>query len=177
MSILRDRLAANVSFLFTEHPFLDRFAAAADAGFTVAEFLFPYAYNEDELARRIEASGLRVELFNAPPGDWEGGERGIAALTGREREFEESITRALAYARRLGVSRLHVMAGIADRTDHLASSTYRHNLASAALRGEENGIEIMIEPINRNDMPGYFLDDFSAAAAFVRDSPTRWLGL
>jgi len=161
------RLSANISFLFAEWSFLDRFAAAADAGFTAVEFLFPYDQPADALARRVQDNGLEVALFNCPPGDWGGGERGIAALPGREAEFRRSVDTALIYAEVLGVRRLHVMAGLADPADPLAVATYRRNLALAAERAERQGVRILIEPINGQDMPGYFLRDFRTAAEIV----------
>lgn len=163
------RLSANISFLFAEWSFLDRFAAAADAGFTAVEFLFPYDHPADVLARRIQENGLDIALFNCPPGDWLGGERGIAALPGREAEFRRSIDTALAYAEVLDVHRLHVMAGIAEPADPLAAATYRRNLALAAELADRRGARILIEPINEYDMPGYFLRDFETAAHIVGD--------
>lgn len=163
------RLSANISFLFTEWPFLDRFAAAADAGFTAVEFLFPYDHPADALARRVRDNGLEIALFNCPPGDWDGGERGIAALPGREEEFRASIDTALTYAGVLGVRRLHVMAGLADPADQPAAATYRRNLALAAELAERQGVRILIEPINGQDMPGYFLHSFDTAAEIVGD--------
>ena len=163
------RLSANITFLFAEWPFLDRFAAAADAGFAAVEFLFPYEHPADVLARRIQDNGLEVALFNCPPGDWLGGERGIAALPGREAEFRSSIETALGYAEVLGVRNLHVMAGIAEAGDPIAAATYRRNLALAAELAARTGARIVIEPINGYDMPGYFLRDFDAAAHIVGD--------
>lgn len=167
--VRRNRLSANISFLFAEWSFLDRFAAAADAGFTAVEFLFPYDHPADVLARRIQENGLEMALFNCPPGDWPGGERGIAALPGREAEFRRSIETALAYAEVLGVHRLHVMAGIAEPADPLAAATYQRNLALAAELAGPRGARILIEPINGYDMPGYFLRDFETAANLVGD--------
>ena len=163
------RLAANISFLFAEWSFLDRFAAAADAGFTAVELLFPYDHPAEAIARRIEENRLDVALFNCPPGDWAGGERGIAALAGREAEFRSSLDTALAYAEVLGVRRLHVMAGIAEPEDPHAAQTYRRNIVLAAERANGRGVRILIEPINGYDMPGYFLRDFDAAASIVGD--------
>jgi hydroxypyruvate isomerase len=168
-SIRAHRLSANISFLFTEWSFLDRFAAAADAGFTEVEFLFPYDHPADGLARRLEDNGLEVALFNCPPGDWTGGERGIAALPGREEEFRRSVETALAYANTLGVYRLHAMAGIADPADPLAAATYRRNLDQAAELADRQGVRMLIEPINGYDMPGYYLRDFDFAADIVGD--------
>src|SRR5579859_3795148 len=130
------RFAANLSMMFTEYDFLDRFAAAADAGFKAVEYLFPYEYPADELARRLERAGLEQALFNLPPGDWAKAERGLAALPGREADFELAVDRALAYAKPLRCPKLHAMAGIlapdADRA--LARRTYIANLRHGAPR-------------------------------------------
>jgi hydroxypyruvate isomerase len=170
-SLQQRRLAANLGFLFGVWPFLDRFAVAADAGFTAVEFLFPYDHSIDAVAKRIGDSGLEVVLFNCPAGDWEGGDRGLAALPGCERLFERSIETALAYARAIGTRNLHVMAGIADAADPLALRTYRRNLEAACALAAADGVTVLIEPINRQDMPGYFLDDFDMAASIVNAVP------
>lgn len=153
------RFAANLSMMYQEHAFLDRFAAAARDGFLGVEFLFPYAFAAGDIADRLAAHGLQQVLFNAPPGDWDRGERGMAALPGREAEFRDGIERALDYAQALGCPRLHVMAGIvpqgADRAR--CRGTYVANLAHAAERAARVGVEVMIEPINTRDMPDYFL--------------------
>lgn len=169
MSVLARRLAANLSFLFQDLPFLDRFAAAADAGFTAVEFLFPYDHPADELARRLAANGLELSLFNAPPGDWAAGERGLAALSGRRDEFRAGIARALDYAAALGAKQFHVMAGLAEPDDPEAMGAYRENLAWAAEAANRRDVQVLIEPINGGDMPGYFLRDFDVAAEIVLD--------
>lgn len=171
MSILQRRLSANLSFLFTELPFLDRFAAAADAGFTCVEFLFPYDVPVELLAQRLEAHGLEVSVFNAPPGDWAAGERGLAALSGRRDEFRAAMITALDYAEALPARRIHVMAGLADPRDPAASAAYADNLAWAADMAGERQVQLMIEPINQGDMPGYFLSDFEAAAQVIAATP------
>ncbi|AXB80500.1 hydroxypyruvate isomerase family protein [Novosphingobium sp. P6W] len=170
MSILTQRLSANLSFLFTELPFLDRFAAAADAGFTCVEFLFSYEYAPEVIAQRLETNGLALSIFNAPPGDWEKGERGLAALSDRQEEFRESIHRALDYGSAINATTLHVMAGLARSRDPVAHMTYRDNLAWAAELARARNIQLLIEPINMFDMPGYFLDDFALAADIVEAS-------
>lgn len=166
------RFAANLSMLYNEHDFLDRFAAAAKDGFTAVEYLFPYAYAADELAARLKAAGLQQVLFNAPPGDWDKGERGIACLPGREAEFAEGITKALAYAQALQCPRVHVMAGLAPAgiSRELLRATYVANLNRAAAEAAKVGVDILIEPINQRDMPGFFLsrqDDAHAVVAEV----------
>lgn len=166
------RLSANISFLFSEWAFLDRFAAAADAGFTAVEFLFPYDHPAEVLARKMHDNGLDIALFNGPPGNWSAGERGMAALPGREAEFRGSIDTAMAYAEILGVRCLHVMAGIAEPANPLAAATYRRNLDVAAELAARSGVRILIEPINGYDMPGYFLRDFDAAAEIVGGGKT-----
>src|SRR3712207_5158929 len=127
---------ANLSLLYPEHAFLDRFAAAAAAGFRAAEILFPYAYAPEERRRLLAANGLELVLINMPPGEWEAGERGLAALPGREQAFEASLERALDYARVLGVPRVHVMAGIPGaRVDRdAARATFVANLKRASRR-------------------------------------------
>lgn len=153
------KFAANLTLMFNEVPFPQRFHCAARAGFSAVEFLFPYAHAPEEVAGWLRENGLINALFNLPPGDWEGGERGLASLPGREAEFRESVARALDYARALGTPRLHVMAGLcpegADRAAH--RNTYIQNLRYAARELARCGVELMIEPINTRDMPGYFL--------------------
>ncbi|MFV8050163.1 2-oxo-tetronate isomerase [Mycobacterium sp. 48b] len=151
------RFAANLSMMYVEHEFPDRFAAAAADGFTAVEYLFPYAYPAGQLRAQLDANGLRQVLFNAPPGDFEAGERGIAAIPGREAEFREGFGRALDYADTLSCPRVHVMAGLAPggRDERLA--VYRGNLAWAAEQAVGHGVDVLIEPINQRDMPGYLL--------------------
>lgn len=156
------RLAANLSMLFTEHAFLDRFAAASQVGFRGVEYLFPYAFDPQTLRAALDDHGLVQVLFNLPPGDWEAGERGLASLPGREAEFRDSVSEALRYAEALDCPRLHAMAGLlppdADATTreaHLA--TYIDNLRFAANELAKTGRTLLIEPINQHDMPGFFL--------------------
>lgn len=163
------RLAANLSFLFPELPFLDRFDAAAACGFTGVEFLFPYEYDAQEIAARLQRHGLQQVLFNLPPGDWNGGERGVAALPGREAEFRDGVLRALDLAASLGTLHLHALAGIAPpgTEPQLLRETYLANLAFAAAAARPYGINIAIEPINRFDMPGYHLERTGDALAVI----------
>jgi len=153
------RFAANLSMLFTELPFAQRFAAAAAAGFEGVEFLFPYEHAPHDVAGWLRESKLVNVLFNLPPGNWAGGERGMAALPGREAEFREGVARAIEYALALGTPRLHMMAGLlpAGADPALHRTTYLANLRHAAQALGRHGIELMIEPINARDMPGYFL--------------------
>lgn len=154
------RFAANLTMMYTEHPFLDRFAAAAADGFSAVEFLFPYEYPAQTIAGLLKQHGLRQVLFNAPPGDWKAGERGISALPGRESEFREGFQRALEYAAALSCPRIHCMAGLvaagADRARMRA--TYLENLAWAADQAAPAGVEIVIEPIAQRNIPGFFIN-------------------
>lgn len=154
------KFAANLSMMYGEVSFLDRFALAAQDGFTGVEFLFPYQYLAQDIRARLQDNALEQVLFNMPPGDWDKGERGIACLPGREDEFRRGVERALGYARILGVRRLHVMSGVApdDVETERLMQTYLRNLAYAAHQAESEGIEILIEPINERDMPGYLLN-------------------
>ena len=163
------KFAANLSMMFTEWPFLDRFAAAADAGFEAVEYLFPYEHPPEALAERLTASRLTQALFNLPPGDFQAGERGLAALPDRFREFAESVEAARVYAAATGVKRLHMMAGIADRADPAAIEAYRRAVIHAAEALAGDGLDLVIEPINGRDMPGYFLNDFAFAARLVEE--------
>lgn len=153
------RFAANLTLMFNEVPFLDRFEEAGRAGFQAVEFLFPYDHPPEEVAGRLRAAGVKSVLFNLPPGDWARGERGIAALPGREAEFRASVATALRYARALGTPTLHAMCGIlpegADRAAARAAYVANLRFAAGALAAE--GRTLVIEPINGRDMPGYFL--------------------
>jgi hydroxypyruvate isomerase len=133
------------------------------------EFLFPYAYPASEIAAWLSAARVEQVLFNLPPGDWDRGERGLAALPERKDEFRRSVATALAYADALGTRRLHMMAGLADRANPAHQSAYRDSLAFAADAAGEKGILLLIEPINGRDMPGYFLDNFDQATALIAE--------
>lgn len=161
------RFAANLSMLFTELPFLQRFAAAAQAGFSAVEFLFPYEYRPEEIAAELQTHRLQNVLFNLPPGDWAAGERGMSSIPGREAEFREGVAHALAYAQALGTPRLHVMAGLlpADADPVLHRRTYVENLRHACTEAQRHGITLLIEPINTRDIPGYFLNTQEQAHA------------
>ena len=164
------RFAANLSMLYNEHAFLDRFAAAAQDGFNAVEYLFPYAFKAQDLQERLQENGLQQILFNAPPGDWDAGERGIACLPGREAEFREGFIKALDYATTLSCPRVHVMAGIAQGTADLQvlQKTYEANLHWAAEAAHAAAVDVLIEPINTRDMPGYFLNHQEAAHHIVQ---------
>ena len=166
--MLMPRLAPNLSMMFTELPFPRRFEAAARAGFQGVEYLFPYPYAPGEIRRQLDLNGLEQVLFNMPPGDWSAGERGLAAMTGRESEFERSIEDVLRYAPALGCTRVHCMAGIAEPTVR-NEQTYKANLRKACRALRPYGIDVLIEPINTRDMPGYFLHDTRRARAVIEE--------
>jgi hydroxypyruvate isomerase len=165
------RFAANLTMMYGEHAFLDRFKAAARDGFRAVESLFPYEFDAREIRSRLDANGLAQVLFNSPPGDWGKGERGLASLPGRKHEFQASIRRALEYAAVLGNGRLHVMAGLIEpglfREAHRA--VYRENISWAAAQAAAQGITILVEPINARDMPGYFLHRQDEAQAICME--------
>lgn len=176
------RLAANLSMLFNEYDFIDRFSAAANAGFKGVEYLFPYAYDVAELKEALKEAQLEQVLFNLPPGDWEAGERGLASLPGREGEFRDSVVEALSYAEVLCCPRIHAMAGLlpedaddATQADHHA--TYIRNLRFAADEASKVGREILIEPINTRDMPHFFLTRQAQAMAVLEDVGAKNLKL
>lgn len=154
------RFAANLSMMFTEVPFLDRFAAASAAGFAGVEYLFPYDHPAEEVRAALDAAGLEQALFNLPPGDFANGERGLAALPGREAEFRDAVDKALHYAQVIGAKRLHCMAGLIKEGDDRAAfeRTYLANLALVAEKAAPLGITIVIEPINTRSIPGYFIN-------------------
>ena len=153
------RFAANLSMLYTELPFLDRFAAAAADGFDAVEYLFPYDFTASEIAMRLTDNGLTQALFNLPPGDWAASERGMACHPGREAEFARGVDTALAYAQATGCQRLHAMAGLQPIGVSASDlhSTYVSNLRTAAALLAPHGITLLIEPINTRDMPGFYL--------------------
>lgn len=168
------RLAANLSMMFTELPFLERFGAAADCGFKAVEFLFPYEESVEAVAAARRAAGVEIALFNLPAGDFAAGERGMAALAGREQDFADSLETALPYASALGAKRLHVMAGLAPAAGR---KRYIENLRTAADFFAPHGIALTIEPINQRDMPGYHLS-YQGDAISVLDEVGRsnlWL--
>jgi hydroxypyruvate isomerase len=153
------RFAANLSMMFQELPFLERFGAAAKAGFKAVEFLFPYDYEAADIRSRLDRFGLRQALFNLPPGDWGKGERGLSIFPERADEFAAGLDKALTYARALDCRQLHCMAGIVpmDLSHDEAMRTYVANLRSAAAKAKPDGIRLLIEPLNSRDMPGYLL--------------------
>jgi len=163
------RFAANLSMLWNELPFLDRFEAAAKAGFKAAEFLFPYDFPAETIAQLLKANQLELVLHNLPPGDWAAGERGIACIPGREAEFRAGVATAAAYAPVIGVQRWHCMAGLvpAGVSEAQARATWVGNVRYAAAEAKKLGIPLLIEPINTFDMPGYFVNRPRQAIALM----------
>ena len=149
---------ANLSWLFQEKPFPDRFAASAKAGFRGIEILFPYDQPASEIRAALRSNGQEMVLMNAPPGDFRAGERGLAALPGREKDFQEAFSEALDYAETLDCKRIHVMSGITRGSNQTeADRTLLTNLEYALHKVENSGVTILIEPINARDFPGYYL--------------------
>lgn len=166
------KLAANLTMLFNEVDFLERFEHAARAGFRGVEFLFPYAYRAEDIGARLDAWRLELVLHNLPAGDWAGGERGIACHPGREAEFKDGVGMAIAYAKALGVKQLNCLAGIAPPgvAPERAHATLVSNLTSAARQLKAEGIALLIEPINTFDIPGFFLRGTRQALAIIAET-------
>jgi hydroxypyruvate isomerase len=163
------KFAANLTMLFNEVPFLDRFAAAADAGFDAVEFLFPYPYSADELAQRLAQHKLKLVLHNLPAGNWDAGERGIACLPDRKDEFQQGVGRAIEYAKALNVRQLNCLVGIptagVDRDTALATIVDNLRFAAHALKREQ--IRLLVEPCNSYDIPGFALNRSAEALAVI----------
>jgi hydroxypyruvate isomerase len=160
------RFAANLTMLYTEHAFLDRFEHAAKGGFKAVEFLFPYAFEAGDIKQRLEAHKLQLVLHNLPAGDWDSGERGIAFHPDRTAEFREGVSRAISYAGALGVNQLNCLAGKAPAgvSDAELRSTFVGNLKVAAAELKRAGLKLLIEPINSYDIPGFYLSRTAQAA-------------
>jgi hydroxypyruvate isomerase len=154
------KFAANLTMLFNEVPFLDRFAAAANAGFKAVEFLFPYAFSISDIQQRLKDNDLQIVLHNLPAGNWEGGERGIACLPDRISEFREGVPRAIEYAKALNVPQLNCLVGIptAGVSAEQARTTIVENLRFAAEALKKEGIKLLVEPCNSYDIPGFALN-------------------
>ncbi len=163
------RFAANLSMLFTEHSFLDRFERAARAGFGAVEFLFPYAHTPGEVAARLRGNRLRCVLHNLPAGDWEAGERGIACLPDRVDEFRAGVAQAIEYATALGAPQLNCLAGKAPlgADEKMLRQTFVANLKYAAAELRRANLKLLIEPINTYDIPGFFLNRTAQAIAIM----------
>lgn len=164
------RFAANLTMLFTELPFLDRFAAASEAGFEAVEFLFPYAFGKDELKSALATSNLSLILHNLPAGDWEKGERGIACDPARVSEFREGVATAIDYATALGCPKINYLAGIvAPEHADIARVTLIENLKFAASALDKAGLILVLEPVNTRDIPGFFVNRSAQALAIIDD--------
>ena len=163
------KFAANLSMMFTEAGFLDRFALAARAGFEGVEFLFPYEHPARDIKARLDEHRLAMVLFNMPPGDWAAGERGLACLPDRTAEFRDGVARALDYARALGVKQLHCMAGKAPAgvSEATLRQTFVANLKHAAAECAKAGLRVLVEPINHYDIPGYYLNRSAQAIGLL----------
>jgi hydroxypyruvate isomerase len=164
------RFSANLTFLFNEVPFLERFGEAAQAGFRAVEFAFGYGFQVKEIVARVEEHSLEVVLINAPAGDWDTGDRGLASLPGREHEFAASVVTGLRYAQALKCPRLHVMAGVTpegadDEERARRLRTFKRNLRFACQEAAEQNVTVLIEPINLRDMPNYLLSKQADAHA------------
>jgi hydroxypyruvate isomerase len=153
------RFAANLTMMYNEVGFLDRFAAAARSGFTGVEYLFPYPFDKGELAERLQQHGLTQVLHNLPAGDWGAGERGIACLPDRVGEFQDGVLKAIEYAQALGCKQVNCLAGISPGgvDPHAVRATFVSNLKLAADQLKEAGIRLLIEPINTRDIPNFYL--------------------
>lgn len=165
------RLAANITYLFTEHDFLDRFAAAADHGFTGVEILVPYKYPPNDVAARLAAHDLECVLINTPYGEFAGGHTGLGALPGREAEFAEDAKRALDYARAVGCTRIHALAGVTGENadSEACRAVFVDNLRAMAEQAAGADVTVLIEPLNTGDFPGYFLTRQDQAHAIAAD--------
>lgn len=173
------RFCANLSYLFGEVGFADRFERAAGAGFRAVEFHFPYAWDKDELAERARLAGVEVVMFNLPPGDWDKGERGIACMPSRVSEFRDGVGRAIEYARALGCTRVNCLAGIAPA--RIAAEALRETLVSnlhyAAGELGREGITLLVEAVNTRAMPGFYLRNSAQALALIDEAHSANLKL
>ncbi len=165
------RLAANITYLFTEHPFLDRFAAATDHGFRAVEILVPYEHSPEDAAKRLAAHDLECVLINTPYGETAGGHTGLGAIPGREAAFANDARRALDYAQAIGCSRIHALAGVPDEHADRAQcrAVFVENLRAMAVQAAGSGVTILIEPLNTFDFPGYFLTHQDQAHTIAAD--------
>jgi len=165
------KFCANLTLLFNEVPFMDRFGAAAKAGFGGVEYLFPYDYNRDDIADALKTHGLTQVLHNLPAGDWARGERGMACHPDRVGEFQDSVGLAIEYATRLGCRQLNCLAGLTPEgvSAERIRTTFVANLKFAALKLKEHGIRLLIEPINTRDMPGFYLNRTQQALDIIRE--------
>ena len=163
------RFAANLTMLFNEVPFLDRFELAARAGFQAVEFLFPYAYAAEDIRQRLDANGLTLVLHNLPAGDWDAGERGIACHPDRVEEFRAGVAKGIHYAKVLGVGQLNCLAGKAPAGIYgdAPRQTLVSNLQFAAQAFKDAGLRLLVEPINTFDIPGFYINRTAQALALL----------
>jgi hydroxypyruvate isomerase len=162
------RFAANLTMMFNEVPFIERFSKAAAAGFEAVEFLFPYAHSPEEISAELDKHKLTLALFNMPPGDWDAGDRGMAAIPGRESEFRKNVETSLHYALALGCKTLHAMSGITEGFARSAcEDSFVSNFSYAADQLAPHGITLLVEPINSRNMPGYFISHQADALALL----------
>ncbi|MCM3671618.1 TIM barrel protein [Mesobacillus maritimus] len=165
---MNHQFAVNLSTIFTEVPFIERFVKARDAGFTTVECQFPYEHSVEEIQRELELNSLKLALINLPPGDWQNGDRGITVEPNRMEEFKKSVKVGIQYAVALNVKNIHCMAGIGTKLDSkLAKDTFLKNLHYAATEMEKHGITLLIEPINLYDIPGYYLNNLQQAEEII----------
>jgi hydroxypyruvate isomerase len=165
------KFAANLSMMFNEVPFLERFGFAAEAGFKAVEYLFPYEFPAELIAEQLEKHDLRNILFNLPPGNWAAGERGTTCLPGREQEFRDGVAIAIGYAKKLNTTNLHAMAGVVPQgvTRPYVRTTYVANLEYAATELAKHGVSLLIEAINTRDMPRVFLNTQAEAYNILQE--------
>ena len=173
------KFASNLTMMFNEVDFLDRFSEAANAGFNAVEFLSPYEHPKEEVAERLQMNGLTPALFNFPVGDWDAGERGIACLPDRVGEFQDSVGTAIEYAKALGCKQLNCLGGIAPAGvgSDTVRETFVSNLKFAAENLAEVGVRVLIEPINTRDIPGMFLTHTDQALSMIEEVGSDNLGL
>jgi hydroxypyruvate isomerase len=175
------QFAANLTFLFTEIPFMERFSAASQAGFRAVEFMFPYDYDQNEIKNQLNKTGLQLVLCNLPAGNWAGGDRGTAVNPARREEFREGVAKGIAAAKLLGVERMNCLAGLkpADLPDNQMRETVAENLHYAAAALGREGIRLMVEPLNRHDMPGFSLNTCVQVLEMIRQigHPNAYLQL
>jgi hydroxypyruvate isomerase len=166
------KFAANLTMLFTEYDFLDRFDRAAKAGFRGVEYLFPYAYKPEQLAEKLSASNLAQVLHNLPAGNWEGGERGIACLPDRVNEFREGVAKAIEYAKALNCPQLNCLSGIAPGNADASKvrETFVGNIRYAGEELKKHGIKLLIEPVNTRDIPGFYLNRTKQALDLIDEA-------
>jgi hydroxypyruvate isomerase len=165
------RFCANLTMIYGEHDFLDRFAAAAEDGFKGVEYLFPYDFEKEQLKERLDRHGLVQVLHNLPAGDWAGGERGIGAVPGREGEFQDGVDRAVAYATALGCKQVNCLAGVPPEgaDPERVRRTLVENLRFAAAELERGGIRLLLEPVNNFDIPGFYVSRVGQAAELLEE--------